>query len=84
MESKRRRFSEPTDRLVLVLQVADDFSLDEKAAADAVNERVIAWETMMWKYQKPLAVGAPRREVGSHATHLFAECGIRYRRRNEA
>jgi len=45
------------NRLVLVL--AGDFSLDEKAAADAVNERVIAWETMMWKYQKPLPWARP-------------------------
>jgi L-rhamnose mutarotase len=42
------------NRLVLVLEVPDDFSLDAKAAADATNERVVAWEAMMWKYQKPL------------------------------
>jgi len=47
------------NRLVLVLDVAVNFSLDEKAAADAVNERVIAWETMMWKYQKPLPWARP-------------------------
>jgi L-rhamnose mutarotase len=47
------------DRLVLVLDVADNFRLAEKAAADAVNERVIAWETMMWKYQKPLPWARP-------------------------
>jgi L-rhamnose mutarotase len=47
------------NRLVLVLDVAVDFSLDKKAAADAVNERVIAWETMMWKYQKPLPWAHP-------------------------
>ena len=47
------------DRLVLVLEVSEDFSLDEKAAADAANERVVAWETMMWKYQKPLPWARP-------------------------
>ena len=47
------------NRLVLVLEVAVDFRLDEKAAADTVNERVIAWETMMWKYQKPLPWARP-------------------------
>jgi L-rhamnose mutarotase len=47
------------NRLVLVLDVAPNFSLDEKAAADAVNERVIAWETMMWKYQKALPWARP-------------------------
>ena len=47
------------NRLVLVLDVAVDFSLDEKATADTVNERVIAWETMMWKYQKPLPWARP-------------------------
>jgi len=47
------------NRLVLILDVAEDFSMDEKAAADAVNERVIAWETMMWKYQRPLPWARP-------------------------
>ena len=47
------------NRLVLVLEVAGNFNLDEKAAADALNERVIAWETMMWKYQKPLPWARP-------------------------
>jgi L-rhamnose mutarotase len=39
---------------VLVLEVPSDFSLEAKAAADAANERVVAWEAMMWKYQRPL------------------------------
>ena len=47
------------DRLVLVLEVPADFSLDEKAAADAANERVVAWEAMMWKYQKALPWARP-------------------------
>jgi len=47
------------NRLVLVLDVAVNFSLDEKTAADTVNDRVIAWETMMWKYQKPLPWAHP-------------------------
>jgi L-rhamnose mutarotase len=47
------------NRLVLALDVPVNFSPDEKAAADAVNERVIAWETMMWKYQKPLPWARP-------------------------
>jgi L-rhamnose mutarotase len=42
------------DRLVLVLEVPGDFNLDAKAAADAANERVVAWEALMWKYQKAL------------------------------
>jgi L-rhamnose mutarotase len=47
------------DRLVLVLEVPADFSLDAKAAADAANERVTAWETVMWRYQKPLPWARP-------------------------
>ena len=47
------------NRLVLVLDVTSNFSLDEKAAVDAVNERVIAWEALMWKYQKPLPWARP-------------------------
>jgi L-rhamnose mutarotase len=47
------------DRLVLVLEVPADFDPDAKAAADAANERVVAWEAMMSKYQKPLPWARP-------------------------
>lgn len=47
------------NRLVLVMQVADDFSLERKAAADAANPRESAWQELMWKFQQPLPFAAP-------------------------
>src|SRR5882724_11671809 len=42
------------NRLVLVLDVPADFDPAAKAAADAADSRVQAWETLMWKYQQAL------------------------------
>jgi L-rhamnose mutarotase len=42
------------NRLVMILQTTDEFSFEAKAAADTANPRMQEWETLMWKYQKPL------------------------------
>lgn len=42
------------NRLVMVLDVPDAYSPTAKAAADAANPRVQAWEAMMWKFQQAL------------------------------
>jgi L-rhamnose mutarotase len=47
------------NRLVLVMDVSPEFDPDAKAAADAADERVQAWETLMWKYQKALPWARP-------------------------
>lgn len=47
------------NRLVMVMEVVDDFSADSKAAADTVNPRVHAWEQLMWKFQQPLPFAKP-------------------------
>lgn len=47
------------NRLVLVMDTADDFSLDRKAGMDAVNPNVQAWETLMWRYQEALPSAQP-------------------------
>jgi len=41
-------------RLVMLMRVAPDFDAEAKALADAANERVQAWETLMSRYQQPL------------------------------
>lgn len=46
-------------RLVMVLQTTDDFSWEEKSAADQENLKVQQWEALMWKYQKPLPQARP-------------------------
>ncbi|HEU0276289.1 MAG TPA: L-rhamnose mutarotase [Rhodanobacteraceae bacterium] len=47
------------NRLVMVLDVADDYSPAAKAAADAANPEVQAWERLMWRFQQPLPFAAP-------------------------
>ena len=42
------------DRLFMLMEVDEDFSPTAKAAADAVNPRVRAWETLMDQFQQPL------------------------------
>lgn len=44
-----------SNRLFMFMEVSDDFSFDKKAAMDATNPKVQEWETLMWKYQQPLA-----------------------------
>lgn len=47
------------NRLFMVMETEDDFSFAEKAEQDRNNERVQAWEQLMWKYQEPLPHAAP-------------------------
>lgn len=46
------------NRLLMVLDAPDDFSPEAKAAADADNPRVQAWETKMWAFQQALPFAA--------------------------
>jgi L-rhamnose mutarotase len=36
----------------MILETADDFSFEKKAAADAAHPKTVEWEELMWKYQK--------------------------------
>ena len=47
------------NRLVMVMEVPEDFSPDAKAAADAADPRVQAWEALMWRFQQPLPFAKP-------------------------
>lgn len=42
------------DRLFMIMEVGPAFSAEAKAAADATDADVQAWERMMWEFQKPL------------------------------
>jgi L-rhamnose mutarotase len=46
-------------RLFMILEAREGFSFAEKAAADAVNPQVQAWETLMWRYQRALPTARP-------------------------
>lgn len=47
------------NRLVMMMEVNDAFSFDQKAAMDAGNEKVQEWEALMWKYQQALPGAKP-------------------------
>jgi L-rhamnose mutarotase len=44
------------NRLFMIMEVTPDFSFEKKAAADARNKKVQAWERLMWQYQQPLSI----------------------------
>lgn len=46
-------------RLVMFMEVPDDFDFGQKAEADQNNPAVQAWENLMWKYQQALPVSRP-------------------------
>ncbi len=47
------------NRLTMMMEVDDTFSLEKKAAADSNNDKVQEWETLMWKYQQALPLAKP-------------------------
>jgi len=61
------RFS---NRLMMIMEVNDTFSFEEKAKMDATNERVQEWEKLMWKYQQALP-GAKPGEKWMLMTQIF-------------
>jgi L-rhamnose mutarotase len=59
------------DRLFMVVETEENFSLADKAAADAGDPRVQAWEKLMWKFQRPLPHAQPG-EKWLPAKRIFA------------
>jgi len=47
------------NRLFMIMDTEDDFSLSQKAAMDEANAKVQEWEELMWKYQQALPGSAP-------------------------
>ena len=42
------------DRMFMIMEVSEGFDPVAKAASDSTNPRVIAWEKLMWRFQKSL------------------------------
>ena len=42
------------NRLFMIMDTDDDFSLEHKALTDQYNPKVQEWETLMWKYQQAI------------------------------
>lgn len=40
------------NRLFMIMDTEDDFSLERKAKMDAANPRVLEWETLMGRFQQ--------------------------------
>ncbi|WP_183557346.1 L-rhamnose mutarotase [Mucilaginibacter sp. SP1R1] len=58
-------------RLCMIMETNDSFSFEDKAAADAANDKVQKWETLMWKYQQPVK-GALKGEKWVLMNKIFA------------
>ena len=47
------------NRLFMIMEVNDSFSFERKTAMDQQNEKVQAWEELMWKYQQAVPGAKP-------------------------
>jgi L-rhamnose mutarotase len=47
------------NRLFMIMETSDSFKFENKAKADAGNEKVQQWEELMWKYQQALPTARP-------------------------
>ena len=42
------------NRMFMIIEADDNFSLEKKSAMDATNAKVQEWENLMWKFQQAL------------------------------
>jgi len=47
------------NRLFMIIEADADFTFEKKDQADAANEKVQEWETLMWKFQQALPWAKP-------------------------
>jgi L-rhamnose mutarotase len=47
------------NRLFMIMETNEEFSFDKKSAMDQDNAKVQEWETLMWKFQKPIPGAKP-------------------------
>ena len=47
------------NRMFMILEAEDSFSLEQKAAMDEGNTKVQEWEKLMWNYQQALPFALP-------------------------
>ncbi|MCC4621342.1 L-fucose mutarotase [Xanthomonas cassavae CFBP 4642] len=59
------------DRLVMLMDVSEHYDPAAKAARDAADPRIQAWERLMWRFQKPLPDSGPD-EKWRQAGRIFA------------
>lgn len=59
------------DRLVMVMETGPGFDAAAKAAADAADPDVQAWETLMSRFQRPIPAATPG-EKWTPARRIFS------------
>ncbi len=47
------------NRMFMIIEASDSFSFEKKAAMDAANSKVQAWEELMWSFQQALPWAKP-------------------------
>ena len=47
------------NRMFMIIEANDNFSFEKKAAMDATNSKVQAWEELMWSFQQALPGAKP-------------------------
>ena len=47
------------NRMFMILETTDEFSLDAKKTADLESTEMQEWEKLMWKFQQPLPHAEP-------------------------
>ena len=47
------------NRMFMIIEANDEFSFEMKAAMDAANSKVQAWEELMWTFQQALPWAKP-------------------------
>jgi L-rhamnose mutarotase len=47
------------NRLFMIIDAADAFTFEQKASADAANQKVQEWEELMWNYQQSVPGARP-------------------------
>lgn len=47
------------NRMFMIMETTDTFSLEAKGRADLLNPKVQEWEALMWKYQQALPDAKP-------------------------
>jgi L-rhamnose mutarotase len=48
-----------SNRLFMIMETDDDFTLEGKLKQDKTNEKVQEWEQLMWKYQQAIPGSQP-------------------------
>jgi L-rhamnose mutarotase len=46
-------------RMIMILEVNEQFSFEAKARLDRENPKVVEWEQLMWKFQQQLPQARP-------------------------